>query len=551
MLSFLSLIRSERIIILFVAALFLFFSYFPLYQNYKHAPLDRFYAGSTDYPLDMMGNLASVQEGYNGHFLRFSKSTSTIESPGTFMKFEYILIGHIARIFRGDTLVVFHLTRVIISILFIFFIYKLVRFAFKEKVERIVAFTLSLFGGGILPAISNQTLRILLELPAEAHIFQRLTTSAHHYMLGSFFALASLSFLARFFDDSKKKYFVLSSVFGFIASFVYAPSVILVLASIPFFFVLRLWLYKEERKRKKIFQTASLLLLYMFFLVIPILYLLYVSQFWEFNTFIKTEKLIPSDINFINYSMLVGTPFILSLFTIPKILREKKSLFLLFLPWIFLHPLFILLMTQFLSMNKFRFFFTPYYLIFALLATVGITVIVDWIGKNIRKISYSVGLLLFLPIVLFPSKHAYVMSYSLNHACFCMLPGYDYAYPKKEIMDAIYWLRDHTKENDTVLSGYFAGILIPAFAGNSVYTSWWFRLAQPPNFNPVMFAYENFYSERMKSEEALQFLKREKITYIFLGSEERAIVPNRGDLQYSFLKEVTRSGNTLVYEITQ
>lgn len=542
------LVRTEKLLIVVITAFYYFLSYFPITQNIKNTPPDRVYMGSTDYPLDMMGNLASVQEGYLGHWKRFSQSTTTIEAPGSFIKFEYIFIGQIARVFHLDPFIVFHFVRGIISLLFVGFIYKLIRSFFATPQERIAAFAFSLFATGILPAIANDSLRILIELPSDAHVFQRLTTTAHHYLLGSFFSMISLYFLSKWIDHRKKNLFLFACVFGFSASFVYIPTILLVLLSLPLFLLIYFYCEKEKRNIRNILHLSIPVSIYAGVLIIPVLYLLYVSQFWEFNTFAKTEKIIPSDISFLNYPMIVGLPFILSIFSIPTVLKRKKTLFLLFIPWVIIHPLATLILSNFLSINKLRFFFGPYFLIFALLGTVTIINLAKIIHKRALKISTSIILFCLVFIFLYPSKHAYVMSYRANHVCFCTIPLFDYGYPKKGTMEAIYWLRDNSNKNDTVFSGYFAGILIPAFSGNRVYTSWWFRLMQPSNFDSVISNYQSFLSQRMTQKEARDFMIKEKIRYVFVGEEEQPLAGENG-LKYPFLREVIRSDNTVVYKV--
>ena len=128
---------------------YLFLSYWPIIRSYQTAPPDRYYWGSVDYAIDTVGNMTTVREGYLGHWQRFSKITSTIEGKPSLLKFEYILVGQIARMTGVDPLVMFYVTRAIISLVLIGVIYFLITRMFAAAVDRWMAFMFVLFATGV------------------------------------------------------------------------------------------------------------------------------------------------------------------------------------------------------------------------------------------------------------------------------------------------------------------------------------------------------------------------------------------------------------------
>lgn len=534
-------ILVEICFIVFATFILLFFSYKPIYDNFQKAPPSLYYYGSIDYPLDLTGNLAVVQEGYLGHWMRIPKATSTIEGRATFLKIEYILIGQAARLFHTDPIFMYFLTRFVISFVFLIVLYLVIRNVFQKRIERFVAFIFCLFATGIINPY--EVWGIMNQLPGDARVFQRLTTATHHYLLSSLFMVLSLFYLAKAIDSFKFKPLLLAGIFGFISTLTYPSSMFLVIISLPVYLglkVIRFILLSEpiHLLKKEIF----FLVFYVFISLMPFLYFRYTTQFWDFSALSKTEHIVPFDINPVTYVQVVGLIYMISFFAYISILRKDKTLFLLFIPWIIVHPLSIFVFSKLLGINSLRFFLTPYYIVFSLLATYAIFTAAKYIGK--------VGVFIIVVIVLASGFYSYRDSFAYHKVCFCLIPSvYDYGYPKKEVMDTIFWLKNNTKEGDIVLSGFYAGTLIPAFSGNYVYTSWWHFLMSPPNINSTILSINRFYSLGMKETEAEEFLRKNRISYVYFGEAERQQVSDHGDLSYSFLRKVYRNNQTILYAV--
>jgi hypothetical protein len=118
-------------------------------------------------------------------------------------------------------------------------------------------------------------------------------------------------------------------------------------------------------------------------------------------------------------------------------------------------------------------------------------------------------------------------------------------------MDAVWWLRDHTTPSDNILTMYYAGSLVPAFASVQVYHSWWFYLSKPKNFEEVFFRAFMFLRGDLTEKEARDMVDREKITYVFWSEEEQNANLNIPKPPYSFLEEVYRSGNTAILKVKE
>jgi len=458
-----------------------FIPYYGLFQNFKNTPPDRYYFGSVDNAIDVLGNFDTVRQGFAGRWTRSPNKTTAVSGKSTFLKFEYILIGHIARVIHTDPIVTYYVIRAILSIAAIGIILRMANFS-------LLPLLFIFFATGITEPWNTWPMRIMDSMPGDTLVFQRLTTAAPHYLLGIILPLLSMYFLSR-------SRFVIATVFGFVGTFVYTPSMILVIGS--------LWLLFFYKK-----QSRGALILYSIISLLPIVYIRYVSQFWDLNLFVKTENIVPFRLNIFQYFFAVGSIFIFSLFSIPEILKKKNPLHLLFLPWIIVHPLGALILSNILSVNASRFFFGPYFVVFGILAYMGI-----------RRFKPLI-ILLFAILALGSSFISYGASINYTRVCFCNVQFSDYGYPKKDLMDAIFWLRDNTTESDGVLSGPYAGAIIPAFSNNRVYTSFWLRIMDESLFTKLDAMSKQFYEGSMNENEARAFLRNYNMAYVLVGEQE-------------------------------
>ena len=116
-------------------------------------------------------------------------------------------------------------------------------------------------------------------------------------------------------------------------------------------------------------------------------------------------------------------------------------------------------------------------------------------------------------------------------------------YPLKDFANGLKWLETNTSRNSVVLSKITAGNYIPAYSGNFVYLG---HSSETPHFDTRNINVNNFFSGTMSADDALNFLKRENITYIFYGPQEKEEAINSIS-QYKFLKAVYISPYVTIY----
>lgn len=545
--------KNDIVWFLALSAVYFALTLVPILQNFAAAPADRFYYGAEEYPLDMTGNLANIREGFNGHWLRTSKFTSTITGPPTLMKFEYILIGQVGRLLRIDPLFMYYITKVLLSFAYLFLIFRIVRSVFSSTLERVTAYILIFFATGIRLPWQAQYMSIIDAMLQDSLPFVRLTTATHHYILGGIGALVSLFYLAETLKKTgKPRHFVIAAATIFLTSWVYAPDTILILLCVVV--VCAVWVGRalgNPKIRASVRARCAVCFAYASIAIVPIVYIqLVINQVWDWNAYARTETLVPFEMNISRYLLGVGVVYFFALIGAAAAMR-RKNLFLFFIaPFVLVHPFAEFILAPALHINRVRFFLSLYFIPYGILAAAGISTVTRWITQTqaypVKRIIFTA---LLIAGILLPSAWAYDVTVKRQHVCFCMAPMFDYAYPKRDIFNTVRWLRDNSKEQDIVMSGYYAGALIPAFAGNEVLTSWWFRLTESPSLSAVVDPMVRFYRNSMSEAEAIAFMKQHHIAYVLYSDEEQALAPDQPLESYLWLPVAVRFGSTVLYKV--
>jgi len=525
-------------------------TYGTILNNFSHVQTDRYYWGNEEYPIDMLGNLAHIRAGYSGNWQFYVKLSSTLPEQKSFLKTEYLLLGHLARIFHLDTLFVFYASRALFSLFYLSVIYFIIRRVFYKKLERILALFFSLLGTAIYLPGWNHT---FVEISGpEGVVWSRATLAPHHYMLGASFILLSLYFLSKVLDNYKdKNAFVFSVVTGLISSQVYAPNSLLVFTTFPLILMVKSILeYKEKRHLRFLPGWIGVLFSYSLIVALPIVYIPLLRKIQSDTLPIANvmEGLNPFRLSWVHYLLAVSFSYLFSWCALPVILKRKQTLLLFFATWLVMHPVGEFIISDAIGINRVRYFLTPYYVVFGILGAIGVTHIAE-VFRNLHSRLYQGMLIVMMSVIITLGIPAYYYSQQKLEVCFCYFNGFDFSYPRQDLIHAIWWLRDHTKEEDIVLSELFSGHLIPAFAGNKVYTSWWYRLSGSYTFIETFDNIRLFFSGAVDETWVNDFLTKNDISYVLYSENERAFNPTLGDLTYSRLELVFHEGKTLVYKV--
>ncbi len=544
-------VHAEYVWVFGLTMLLLLCAYFPIYRNYQRASTDRYYFGAEEFPIDQIGNLAYVQEGYHGDTLASFNISLFVGRHPSIVKNEYVFIGHLARILRIEPITMFRLSQFVLSLIYIATVYILIRSVIHAKAGRIVAFAFVLFGWGIV--LPGERFSFPDGVVYDALVFVRMTLSMPHYLLGGICSMLSVFFLSKSLSRAADySSFAIASIFGICTSFFYAPNSVLIVSGFPLYVVFSTLSRYLQTKRFKLFVTEmSVLFAYAIIVAIPIMYVRYIfGYYWQDINTAKLEFLNPFILTFGEYSMALGATYLLALCAIPVVVKKGNPMLLLFATWTIMHPFGEFFLSKLLHLNPIRYFLTPYFIVFGVLSGVFVTSMASRIRAllHARASTASISIMI-LVIVIGSSVLSYQKTFRRSALCFCQADILSFGYPQRSIMESIQWLATHTKPEEVVLSGYHAGMLIPAFSGNIVYVSWWYKLIEPPSFPLVLDALAGFYRETVSDEDALAFLKKSNISYIFYSQEEHELNPWKWGLSYPFLKEAYAKGDIIIYSV--
>ena len=158
----------------------------------------------------------------------------------------------------------------------------------------------------------------------------------------------------------------------------------------------------------------------------------------------------------------------------------------------------------------------------------------------------AVGLLLLPSVLTWPvSLKAQKMFIDAKIAAgYPLIPQLPYVvYPDRQVMDAIFWLRDNTDHEAVVLTAETLGSMLPAYSGNTVYLG---HGNQTVYFEQKMALMKRFYQGLMTRQEMKDFLQSNRLTYVFYGPEERQIGKL---LPVDFLAPVFQNDQTTIYQV--
>jgi len=541
------LVRTISVIVL-IAILYLG-SYGVIVNNFLHAPSYRYYYGAEEGAFDILGNLSAVQQATEGKFIHRHNSSSTIPNEPSLLKQEYMIIGHISRILSLSPLAVYFAAKILLSLILFGVCWYLIRKLIPgSSIHQIFLFFICIFNTGIILLQDKDP--IMFRMFYDTLVFQRMTLAKPHYLISSIATVLSLWFLSQAVDKPHNiRAYLLALIFGFIAGYVYIPGAFLIVISIPLFWILYV-LAHRKRRSISLLQFNVMLISSIAVISVSIVIIQYaVTSQSPYVVNSTLENAFTVQLRPIEYIYSIGVVYIIALIGLPLFLTYPNTFLLLITPWLVTHPLTVLIGSDILKINKLRFYLTPYYFFFGLLAGFTILFFARWLKKRFR-IPANVVYLIFCGIIVASSYPGFVHSITQTKSCFCKHQFYDWAYPYRDIMEGIWWLRDNTENTDIVLSDNYVGNLIIAFSGNGVYTSEWFMLIGHPSFVERFAEMQAFYSGNLYDSEAYEFLKKWNISYVFYSEQEKQHnAGNYESLPYSFLKQVMNNGKTTVYKV--
>lgn len=499
---------KEKILIILISILTIVIVNLPFAYFYaKNTPGYTFLGRKVVNSEDTYTYLSFIEQAKQGRFLFENLYTSEPQKP-TLFRPSYLVIGKLASVFRLSAIASYHLSRIVLSIIFFLVLYKLLEKFFDKPYERVLAYFVVLFANG---------LGTINWIP-EAVTFLSLG-EAPHFILSQVLAITGIYFVFEFFEKENYKYMVYSSLAFLFLSFEHPFDIVLIA---PVIFVTSLL------KRNSIFKSSLLAGLSSFGLAYQYLELSNnpILKLWQAQNTLSTPSLT---IILLGYGFLIP----LAIIGVEKFITKVDFKYKFVIVWVFTAAVVI-----YLPFNFQRRLLETVHIPISILATVGLLWIADRLGKYKTDV-------IFLSLIILPIFSLYSI---VND--FKTIPdttnGYYYYIDNNEL-EAIEWLKPRSTFADIIFANKDYGNIIPGLIARKVFLGHNIQTVDLPKkiqeANTILL---------LKNEAAeKKFFKDNNIKYIFLGKNDA--VRNFGFTpeDFGFLKEIYNKDGVTIYQILE
>ena len=551
--------KKIKIAILLLSVFFVLFSFTPsLYELFhaKDLPKERFFVLEHNYMFDYNFYLSRIREGGEGRWL-VSEKYYNLPHAGSFFQIVYLYLGKIGNLLNLSPPAVYNLSR----LLFGFTLLMLIG-----------SYLLHFFPGwwaavGYLLIVTSGSYPILIKMGTgwrfATHMgwwsaidsLQRITFIPHVLIGQIFLVLIVWQFVE---DKSLKSLRLLKlmawGVIGFIAGIIFPPTLIVVYTVFGVMSVIEFLESKSPRLPKLLKKwTPRIVFVLLSFPSLVYLSLMFKVAPWSALALFDVQHRII--LPYREYALALGPILPLGVAGLLLALFNKEKKFMATAAWITSVALLFLIFEKVPQQSPSRFTEAMPYVPLGIFATYLFKTIWDWcqnlkfplvklvkIGSGVMvAVIVLVGIGVMASMVLWLTDQAY----GKRIGAWQVPIGAQIAYPLKDFMDGVFYLRDHTPKNTVVLGYVTSGNFIPAYAGNYVYIGH----ANTPDEDSKEKTAALFFSGKMNQNEGKEFLKRERVSYIYFGPQEKEL----GKIEdlvgiYPFLTSIYFNPKVVIYK---
>lgn len=535
-------------VILILSFLFVLLSFSPsLFEiiHQKDIPPDRVFTLEHNYLFDFNFYVSRIREGQEGRFQVVEKYYNQPHS-GSLFQVVYLYLGKMGGVLGLDPVTIYHLSRIIFGFLLLWLIGKYVGNFFWP----LVAFLLIVTSGSWPILVkAGDVLRFATYMGwwSAVDSLQRITFLPH-VLIGQIFLLL---FIWEFGHHRSFKLTrsLLFGVSGFVSGIIFPPTIIIAYAFFGVMSVLEFISIKHSKLKKWFMENIVPRLVFFAFSLPSLIYmqLLFKVMPWSALPLFDIHHRMP--LPYWEYARALGPILPLGIAGMVIAILKKESKLKPVIAWIFSVILLFLIFENVPQQSPLRFteamvnvplgilaaylFYRVYHLKRRLIKIVTITTIF---------LVILMGLGVMVSMVLWLTDQ----SVSKRTGTWKVPIGAQLVYPLKDFMDGIYFLRDKIPGESVVLTYVTGGNYIPAYTKHSVYIGH----ANTPNEDGKEKIAIKFFSGKMTEMESREFLKKERISYIFFGPQEREVGGIK-DLTstYPFLSIVYKNNQLIIYNV--
>jgi len=496
-------------------------------------PDSRYSLFETDFPPDLRVYLSRMWQGAEGKWLVSEKFTSEPHQPSIF-HISYLLMGKLTGFLGLDPTQAMPIWRVVASAFMLGTGYFFLLNIFSQKWQRLMGLLIFAFVGNFpWPAKEGITFlgikfTTFLGWFTYYDPLKRLFFHPHYNLAAGFLAL-TMVFLWRGVKNQARKELIWAGIFGFMAGIILPTNLLVGFMAGGFLFWLFFLGWLGPRPVEKFGQLVKRLFFlswpYWLGLALALALILYCFSYFPWSIQAQAD----ADKRFMGFDFWqvvwgLGLTGFLGLFGSFYVLGRRRISGLAAAVWILSIAALIAFFYIFPISNAYR----PIQIELHLpLAVISLILIDDLAGLFRKKRQLVLKILLVLLIL--PSLVVWSMAFGSQKmfietklkAGYPLIPKIPYVvYPLKEVMEAVFWLRDNTDHQKVVLAAETLGSMVAAYAGNTVYLGHGNQTVYFPQKKAQM---ERFYQGKMSQDEEQAFLTQGRIDYIFWGPEEQEI----------------------------
>lgn len=526
--------RRVIIILLFISSIF--FTLLGMLENIRPfftKPSDRYYTGLQGFVDDYVGYVSYVKEGMYG---RNTFRIRSLPPPQTSTTAQLILIlmGKIGVIFNFSAPFTYHLFRALFGIGFFLSIYFLLKVKFNHFYSLLITIVTAVSGqiGWYVSMNNNLIYKTIASFGFTDNIALRFASRPHYLFGAMLFCIISTIHL----KTGKKKYtayitFSLSICLGLIH-----PSFGVILGFMQVFMLLYVLITKKTHSFLIASYSASLSGLFIGLL----------ASYWSthqypytsilaFEAYVMTEKLsietILGDIISFGPSLWLGLPTLVFL-CIKYKCKDRVDLYMLI--WLSVQLGIFFVAYKYFRSERVRYIQSLYFIPM----TYGAIRLFELISGTKKQLFFIFVFLLFgLGIPGYINGLEQSMYYHTNYQTYSY-----FIFPTKYIMDAYAWLDKNTPTESVVLASWEAANNIIMYSHNYVIGN---KQGWPNDEGYIMERdKDSFYSGIFSKNEAIAFIKKYNIQFIYAGYQE----PNEF-INYGFAKQIFQNPEVTIYKI--
>jgi len=518
--------------------------------------------GEHIYTYDYNIYLSKIRQGLEGRSTIIDKYDNNPNQQGVLLQMTYLLTGKIFSPLKVSPTIAFHLMRLILSIAWIYVLIWLSIFFLKKPYLYTLGVIFSLLATGfpVFYRFENEWwVGSYMSWWQEMDLMKRISYLPH-YLLNYIFISVFTVLLYLIEKKKNPRYFLILCLGIFISIFIHPSAAIVFFFSWFLFHVIKT-VWHPDFSLKRILnigiKTAAILIA----ILLPLLYIQSVTSVYPWKALIDFEKGYRLSVNIKEYILTLGPLFFTGTAGIILVLIKKEERLLSVATWFLGAWLAIIVFKLFPYQSELRFVQTANHVPMAILSVYFFNHVLNLIrGSNPLKKTFLnlskifVYLLIFL-IILLGLVQAYfsikAQDQFIHQRAVAVYPVVPYPpqvmYPINDFWNGIRWLEKNTPRSGVVLSKFTTGNYIPAYAGNFVYFG---HNPESPHFDLKAQKVEYFFSGNVPENEALGFLKGEKIDYVFYGPQEKD--HNQQDIsRYQFLKPVYQSSQVTIFKVNK